>query len=516
MYISSSQSAPNTTFNLEEVTTHTQPNKFTSSNDPSSQNSIKTAVLDSQEHSLAIGDITPYLNRSNSSRVYTSSHSNITASRSNVRLVDDESLGIALAYNTESDPDLLTIEAHDLQDRIIDHAYRRIQLFYFIAVAYYKENLSVSRDSTSYQHGMGSYYGMQAAHSSLLTSIKDNFLEELTKKIERFGVSNQVTAQLKALNISQKNLHQLTKLFPPGKKGHKKKLTNLQNYLPKEVNTTSLIGKDCYFYQALNSTVVLPKSVNMLDMVIEKHMRTRGIELINEVSQGLISPYEASHTLVQEIQDVLDTSYKQTNQKIHLLDQLYSAEQQLLQISQSIRTMDCQDETESLKALETFLVAARKNKSLRKDIQSLKDSISIEYHLNKRQKKMLNCVASVQPYLNPDFKSKKTTQHQYFVNNPSVVKQLLQEIKKDITSNKWYPYPMGWIRTELTGSLTAISLQKSSTSLPDQKLLSGVYENGVLRSMNKKELEEQKLEIIKRVPTIIYQDLDFPFENLVR
>lgn len=75
---------------------------------------------------------------------------------------------------SSSQMDELLLEKIELvEDQIIEHAARRVDLFFYLLLAVYKKNMIISKDHTIKQHGKGSKSkGTQACHSSLFPNIK--------------------------------------------------------------------------------------------------------------------------------------------------------------------------------------------------------------------------------------------------------------------------------------------------------------------------------------------------------
>lgn len=60
-----------------------------------------------------------------------------------------------------------------VEQEIIEHAQRRVDLYFYLLVAVYKQNAVIEKKSTNKQHGVGTnQHGSQAAHDSLFPNVK--------------------------------------------------------------------------------------------------------------------------------------------------------------------------------------------------------------------------------------------------------------------------------------------------------------------------------------------------------
>lgn len=172
-------------------------------------------------------------------RIVTSFENNITfSSKADVRLV------------SRRDDNTLEIEPFSVE--IAEHAFDRMQLFYYQALAYYKTGAVIEIDRTKLQHGSARIPGMQAAHHSLLPSVKDSL-----------GI------------IANKR-----------------------------------------FEHTLNATMELPRIVNEFDSAVERELRPFGISLLNECSQGNLLPLEATQLLELELTQFSQESLQSTFRRL--------------------------------------------------------------------------------------------------------------------------------------------------------------------------------------------------------
>ncbi|MEO8402878.1 MAG: hypothetical protein ABI597_13985 [Gammaproteobacteria bacterium] len=133
------------------------------------------------------------------------------------------------------------------KESIIEHAHRRVDLFFYTLIAYYKTHKTPEQDVTNLQHGRGrnshdKHNILQACHSSLIPS----FIDDTHRDQEKL------------------------------KLGHK----------------SILCGT--HFMHSLNSTVELPAFVNEFDSVLETSYscRTKSMRIIKNVSEGKLNPIQ--------------------------------------------------------------------------------------------------------------------------------------------------------------------------------------------------------------------------------
>ncbi|CAM2954659.1 Uncharacterised protein [Legionella steigerwaltii] len=129
------------------------------------------------------------------------------------------------------------------KENIIEHANRRVDLFFYTLIAYYKTGIVPTYGHTSLQHGKGrttrkNISISEACHSSLTPSLLDKTI------------------------------------FQNSKTGEKHK---------------SLLS-DTHFMDSLNSTVELPPFVNDLDDLLENSCREQCMSILRAVSLGITNP----------------------------------------------------------------------------------------------------------------------------------------------------------------------------------------------------------------------------------
>lgn len=148
----------------------------------------------------------------------------------------------------------------EIRDAIADHAYRRIQIFYYQSLAYYQTQCDIFLGRTEIQYGTANFPWAQAAHSSLLTHLLDNKL--------------------------------------------------------------GLIHPKSGLYAAMNSTVELPKEVNQFDNILERNLRKKALEILNSVSKDGLHPGTATQKLIEEIWAFFQNSMNETQKKIELMKKM--------------------------------------------------------------------------------------------------------------------------------------------------------------------------------------------------
>lgn len=131
---------------------------------------------------------------------------------------------------------------------VVEHAARRVDLFFYTLIAYYKTKMTVVQGHTELQHGKGRTFNhknlTQACHSSFFPSLVDESIKKNAKE---------------------------------------------QN---SEIKKSLLFNT--HFMDSLNSTMELPPFVNKLDDDLENHFlcRTKSLQIIDQVSQGKLNPVE--------------------------------------------------------------------------------------------------------------------------------------------------------------------------------------------------------------------------------
>jgi hypothetical protein len=173
------------------------------------------------------------------------------------------SAAISLPYSTR----LLVKKQNDLnallalsQENIIEHANRRVDLFFYTLIAYYKTAIFPTNGHTNLQHGRGRAARnnttiTEACHSSFTPSLLDN------------------------------NIYQTSKV------GAKRKRSLLS---------------DTHFMDNLNATVELPPFVNHFDDYLESICRQKCMDILCDVSLGTINPIEGLTRFLKMMNDVLN------------------------------------------------------------------------------------------------------------------------------------------------------------------------------------------------------------------
>ena len=159
----------------------------------------------------------------------------------------------------------LSAPQRGVNEKLIEiHASRRIDLFFYLLIAYYNTKLIINIEETHIQHGEGKKKQKHSAacHSAILTSLWDT-------------------------------LHQ----SPAGS------TASVKSY------QTSILN-DTHFENSLNSTVELDESVNYFDTnYIEGRsqtnlkMRAKAIDILNKVSLGQLDPIEGTNRFLDEMHE---------------------------------------------------------------------------------------------------------------------------------------------------------------------------------------------------------------------
>ena len=134
------------------------------------------------------------------------------------------------------------------QQRIIEHAQRRVDLFFYLLIAYYKTGLTAHIADTLEQHGCGKKQ-TPACHSALLPRLWDTEHDE-------------------------------------------------PRYKPNTIKRQTGLLDNTHLYQSMNSTVELHEAVNYFEThhlegkKSESKMREKSLFVLNQVSQGNLTPIE--------------------------------------------------------------------------------------------------------------------------------------------------------------------------------------------------------------------------------
>lgn len=162
-------------------------------------------------------------------------------SRKKTNYVDNLTIGLACERSGKIEP-----------QAIIEHAQRRIDMFFYTLILYYKSNLTVQIDDTIFQHGAGTNQ-TAACHSAILPALWET---------EILIPSHQMNTRNNPLMMKKK--------------------------------TSILDGT--HFQQSINSTVELHQSVNYFETHYlegkksENKMRNKALAIINRVSNETINP----------------------------------------------------------------------------------------------------------------------------------------------------------------------------------------------------------------------------------
>lgn len=153
------------------------------------------------------------------------------------------------------------------KSQIIEHANRRVDLFFYTLTAYYKTDVFPTTGHTCMQHGRGrnaqdSHLITEACHSSLIPALLDKTI------------------------------------YQDSKREDKKK---------------SLLS-GTHFMDSLNATVELPSCVNQFDGVLENSCRKKCIDLIDAAALGTINPVEGLDIFLKMMKDILNELKQQTEQ----------------------------------------------------------------------------------------------------------------------------------------------------------------------------------------------------------
>ncbi len=243
------------------------------------------------------------------------------------------------------------------ENNIMEHASRRVDLFFYTLVAYYNTHYLPVQGHTNIQHGIGRHDPekntiTQACHSSFFPSLID-----------------------KTINHAHHT----------------------------ESDPTSILS-GTHFLENLNSTVELPSFVNELDGLLENTYsgRLNSIKIIQDVAQGNINPIEGLNQFLVMMNDIMSKVTKKATtfpftfkpslvpalidlEKRGTLDQEFCVETQTVRDSYLQSLLRCKPEEISnlkntKKALEKFYLT--KIEKLQKEILTTKASSTPPVHTN--------------------------------------------------------------------------------------------------------------------------------------
>jgi hypothetical protein len=411
-----------------------------------------------------------------------------------------------------------------LADRIHDHALRRLQIFYFSNLVYYKEEAEIQLDHTVRQHGKASCGFCHAAHSAILTNVKDNFFENLIGHIKAKGMDRTAHWRTGLVNIHARTtgaaLRQLEEL---------KKLRS------------RLYSDDDVINELMSSTVEQPIPVNQFDSLLEGVLREKAIRIINENSQGILSPYEATQKLHNEAHIFFDKSTAQIQTKLKLLPDLILLENETA-LAESRMRRNLESEEHCLNFLKALMALKRIQREMEgiygysprlnlKDRTALFNPLFEEiyklYYHYREEVESNNSLKELQKWVKslsintygeePDSHLKEASAAStlqlvkrnflkffytvnlidYYVASGDI--DLLMVKMRGIIKNqpKWKPASAETLFEKLNNALFICEKQREGTEMPDLELLSGKLENGELIPMTEPELMEQKLELLK-------------------
>lgn len=154
-----------------------------------------------------------------------------------------------------------------VKKHVIEHANRRVDLFFYTLIAYYNTGIFPTSGHTDLQHGRGRNTNRgraitEACHSSFIPSLLDTTIYQ-----------NKGRTKYKSL----------------------------------------LSGT--HFMDSLNATVELPPFVNDLDDMLEGACRQKSLKILQEVSLGKINPIEGLNIFLKMMQGTLKKFKKEAESK---------------------------------------------------------------------------------------------------------------------------------------------------------------------------------------------------------
>ncbi|HTM63006.1 MAG TPA: hypothetical protein VL360_00740 [Gammaproteobacteria bacterium] len=209
--------------------------------------------------------------------------------------------------------DLLKLElVKPVAENIREHAVRRIDLFFLLLIAVYKQNVEVIKAETILQHGKGSDESMtRACHSSLFPCLTFKKIEENSNKTDSYfsyvtknplwsyALDNRVTNTAWSYATDNRVTNTVGAFFQTSK--------------PKYIPEDKQLLLNTHFAQVLNSTMMLPTCVNEFDCHIEKRgfdkssITKISLKILDQVSRGIINPINGLNMFCDAYYQILIT-----------------------------------------------------------------------------------------------------------------------------------------------------------------------------------------------------------------
>lgn len=212
-------------------------------------------------------------------------------------------------YRLNEQIDLLKLQQVEATpEKIREHSARRIDLFFLLLIAVYKQNVTIQKAHTGMQHGRGTEETMTAGcHSSLFPCLEFQLIAppqpaaaavNNTKSYTSYLTDNPVSQTVWSYVTDNKVVNTASSFFK----------TTKPKYFPPE----GQLFTGMHYEQVLNITTYLPVCVNQFDMHLEK----RGTDpsalvkiaenILDRTSRGLIYP-------TQGIDEFCDAYYSMLN-----------------------------------------------------------------------------------------------------------------------------------------------------------------------------------------------------------
>ncbi len=455
--------------------------------------------------------------------------------------------GLVESENPYIDPLSTHAAGLDLRDRLEDHASRRIQLFYYLALAYHNSGCTVQLGKTSLQHGVGKAKGTSGAHSCILPNINDNYFQVLKTKLIQKGPSPSEEKRLLALGCDEDRIHAIRK-----KKGRAKEI----NKLFEGIDTNQLFTIECPFYHAMNATVQLPSEMAHYDDALEGVMRPVALELINQCARGVLDPYIAAQHFERDLKHFYQSSYEEFREKNRILIDIDRIERELYalelkyfsaditdphdyfktylkiaseyqQVQKRIRALHfysinlgthhrlpehhalfkltkayCSDESHTIRGLSSRRDAWHYIQDLQRRFAHVKDNKLCPVHVFKglRLQSPLNKLKGAAL----KFWESTDSVELYLAANPVHSNQVAKFLKHLEEMEKWRPSGVLEENASVEKMIHCLRLQRTASALPSKKQLSGRCVSGTLQVLNNSELDEQRNLLIQRRYDVTY------------
>ncbi len=312
-------------------------------------------------------------------RIYSSIKSNVTASN-HILATEQEDLANKrdLAKKEPSSLHMLQFlkslanynakAKKTLTDCIETHCETRLIIFHQIADFYANSKMKIFAGGT--KHQVGACIGaseLDSAHCSLLSSLYDRpskypLILALREKIiiftqnvedepeNRRKMENSLLDEIaKHFFISPQQREDLKKLFHD--RSHLNSSQKILEILEALIPKTSSIPEGSDLYNLMNTTTALPRTFNRMVDKVADQLKEQAVILLNTVSEGLMTPEEATIQLSALLTQSFSHKRTALRQEIKDIEQRFTSEISLEAINQQLQKETLENEARAIKDL---------------------------------------------------------------------------------------------------------------------------------------------------------------------